>query len=1021
MSRVELVGRSEELRILSQMYERTLNGSSEVCIVDGQSGVGKTAMINAGLRDYIARGNSKGLFAHGKFEQQLGLPHAAIVSCFADLVDLISQHHNVNEIRESIRLALGSEIKILLRLVNNLRFLFDEVGDSYDDDQHSLVVLPQALNHLKLLCRLFIAAIARAAHPVVLYFDDIQWADRGSRDVIEALIGDTVTSNIIIVVCFREECTQLGDAKESHEPDEKAYKRTTLQEACGLPQTHIHVDCLQGDDVNTLISDLLRCQKNETISLSDVIQKKTLGNVHHVLQFIESLQSRGMLKHCPQRDTWDWSIKNILADTNVSENVLSLITRRLQQMGLMELDHLRSAAFLGYSFNSEFIVELIAADKGSDSSIATIHTIRTEVLQSLRLAVKEMLVEETDGENMYVFTHDTVHQALYESLDNQLETMKVHLKIGRTLLDRLLREQSEDYALFLMATDHLNKGKDMITDPVERVALATLNLQAAKVSALRSTYHTEFLDHAVSLLAGVDRWEVHYDLYLDLVSTASEHSLSSGRHEKARSAATEVIHLARTPQDKGRAYNVLIHVLGSEGRFSEASTVARDALRAFEEPFPRKVAPYHAILELGRVCKTLKSMTDERLRTLPLMEDKRQQAILKILGTLSCYAFYSEEKWVLAYTSYRTVYLSLRDGITELTPQSFVLLGATFGRISGHRKATKFGRLGVNMLQRMNAPAAHAWTAVLFHTTINHWQRPLEESIEPLVRSYELGAKAGDHYFSLSAGIGSVAMAFYCGQPLVHLEEDLRFLAKRAVEMNRGQVVAVVRTLLQLLQNLLGRSDNPLILSGDTMNEEDMIADNLATRNQLGARYLNFARLILFVHMANWVACAGLIQQVLKNEKSSPLEMNWISSFYCGVASFELAKRTRRRRYRTIGRTIVKRMAAWVDAGVVNCEPLLLILKAEEMATLARAPPSKVLEAYDEAIASCRVHNVPHYEALSNERAADSLIADWQYSDARGYAKEAYSLHETWQCDAKLQSLSTKYLRFGCGDDRTNH
>jgi predicted ATPase len=352
----------------------------------------------------------------------------------------------------------------------------------------------------------------------------------------------------------------------------------------------------------------------------------------------------------------------------------------------------------------------------------------------------------------------------------------------------------------------------------------------------------------------VDRWQLHYDLYLDLVSTSSEHNLSRGGHERARSAATEVMQNARTSQDKVRAYNVFIHVLGREGLLSEASKVARNALRAFGESFPRRVTRWHTILELARVCKTLKSLTDEDLRALPIIEDKKQQAVLNILGTLACYAFYSEEKWTVAYVSYRTAHLSLRYGISEQTPQSFVVLGATFGRISGHKKATKFGRLGVNMLQRIYSPAAHARTAVIFHSTINHWQRPLEESIEPLVRSYELGDNGGDRYFSLSAGIGSVSISFYCGQPLVDLEEDLCFLAKRAEELNRGPIITVVRTLLQLLQNLLGRSDDPLILSSDTM------AENVTTKNQFGAWYLNFARLILFVHLANWEPCSGLIQ-----------------------------------------------------------------------------------------------------------------------------------------------------------------
>lgn len=155
--------------------------------------------------------------------------------------------------------------------------------------------------------RWFIRAIATAAH---LYFDDIQWADHDSRDLIEAMIGDLSTSNILIVVCFREDHALLADFKDSREAadDENTYKRIAFQEACALPQTHIHVDCLEGDDVNGMVSDLLKCNKDETKALSNVIQKKTFGNVFYIIQFIDSLQSRGLLKHCIQRDTWEWNV-----------------------------------------------------------------------------------------------------------------------------------------------------------------------------------------------------------------------------------------------------------------------------------------------------------------------------------------------------------------------------------------------------------------------------------------------------------------------------------------------------------------------------------------------------------------------------------------------------------------------------------------------------------------------------------------------------------------------------------------
>lgn len=101
-------------------------------------------------------------------------------------------------------------------------------------------------------------------------------------------------------------------------------------------------------------------------------------------------------------------------------------------------------------------MELIAVDmgltwEGSDSDIAVLSTARKEVLHSISLAVKKTLVEKT-GESTYVFTNDTVHQAFYESLGKQPEATKLHLKIGKFLWDRLLRQQTEDYDLFLTAT-----------------------------------------------------------------------------------------------------------------------------------------------------------------------------------------------------------------------------------------------------------------------------------------------------------------------------------------------------------------------------------------------------------------------------------------------------------------------------------------------------------------------------------------------------------------------------------------
>lgn len=397
-----LIGRAEELHILSELHSRALNGSSKVCIVYGPSGVGKTALVQAGLRDYMASEDLKGFFAGGKFEPKPGLAYASIVSCFTDLVDLVMQHECVDEIKASIDAALGSEACVLQRLVSNLRFLLDIAEDFPAIDKQSIYFQSQSLNHLKLLCKLFISSVATPVHPVILFFDDAQWADKNSRGLIEALITDPASNNVIVVVAFREEEGEPHElqldvpASES----ENGYSRKAICQSPLWPLTEIRVGCLGVDKVNEVVAGLLKRTALETHGLSNAIQTKTSGNVHHVVHYLGSLESRELLIYSPQKRQWSWRIDDILMDANGEESILALISRRLQEMNEQEIECLRLAAFIGFKFDAELLAQLMLVDGDTctgdlNADMLNLTAARKRVKSTLKLATKKSLVEQS--------------------------------------------------------------------------------------------------------------------------------------------------------------------------------------------------------------------------------------------------------------------------------------------------------------------------------------------------------------------------------------------------------------------------------------------------------------------------------------------------------------------------------------------------------------------------------------------------------------------------------------------------
>ena len=193
-----MYGREPEVAALLSAFDRCADGARLLVLVGGYSGTGKTSLVHEVHKPITAR---RGYFSSGKFDQfQRATPYFAFVEAFKDLVDalLTEREERLHALRDELRAALGAEGRVITNVLPNLEHIIGpqppipEVGGT------------EALNRFNYLFRKFVRALGTAAHPVVIFIDDLQWADSASLNLLHVLMTDPDCGHFMLVCAYRD-------------------------------------------------------------------------------------------------------------------------------------------------------------------------------------------------------------------------------------------------------------------------------------------------------------------------------------------------------------------------------------------------------------------------------------------------------------------------------------------------------------------------------------------------------------------------------------------------------------------------------------------------------------------------------------------------------------------------------------------------------------------------------------------------------------------------------------------------
>ena len=398
----KLYGRKEELEELMDLYRKAARGESQTALIAGYSGIGKSTLASELARE-VSKKN--GQVVSGKFDPfRRGTPYSALLEAFESLIrDILTENERiVAEWRKKFISVLGENGNVIAELIPQMAHILGWHGKAEK--------LPpdQASNRFLFAFQRFMQIFATPERPLFIFLDDLQWADRSTLDWFERM---RETKHVLLVGAYR-------DNEISDPPPGGAAKRITLPP-------------LSLEDINTMVSDMLRTVAEVTAPLSAVVRDKAGGNPFFAIEFLHTLHREKVLLFNYEEGRWEWDLKTVKRMQS-TENVVEMMAQRIQRLPPSTRQILEIASCAGNLFDLDI---LRAVCRKSPERVTTLllDCVSEGLVIPLEGSYKHLLMQENgrpiQGKALFKFVHDRVRQAAYELLAEN-KKKRTHLKIA---------------------------------------------------------------------------------------------------------------------------------------------------------------------------------------------------------------------------------------------------------------------------------------------------------------------------------------------------------------------------------------------------------------------------------------------------------------------------------------------------------------------------------------------------------------------------------------------------------------
>ncbi|KAL7484100.1 hypothetical protein ACHAW6_009743 [Cyclotella cf. meneghiniana] len=884
-------------------------------------------------------------------------------------------------LRWRIHDAIGSGNSLLMDAIPNLRRLMAaETSTTQTSSKGSTLRIGRSHTMLRsshrlkfMLCKL-IGAIACKAYPLILFLDDLQWADEITLDVMRMMFTDPDVSHFLFLGAYRDNEVGL---------DHSLTEKLKQMKECGTNFVTVNIGPMEKEFVNTLVSETLCLPPSLCRPLSNVIHTKTGGIILFILRFLKSLNDEGLLWFSLSARRWEFDLLKIRVK-EISSDVVHHMTLNMTRLCKNMQMGLKTAACLGANFDTE-ILQKVKKDDDFDMDAF------------LEKCVEDGYLMRIDGSNQVAWAHDQIHQAAYELIPIAKREL-FHLLLGSRLLMKSSSSELSD--MLFGVVDNMNRGAKLLENDEQKHELAFLNLRAGERALSYSAFHTasRYLITGLSLLKH-DSWEKHYSLTLRLYDAAVEALYVTGDFSRLTSLVEKPLKCAVCFDDKLNIYNYLVRSFAALGQMEEGIATCFQVLAQLGEVITSTIAPEMVHTETVRIKTMIQGMSDDRLLSLPVITDTHKLAAMHFLNHLLYQAYFVKPE-LSPIIAFRMIDISIEFGVCNITPFAFGVYGAFLvSVISDNEGGYRMGRVAMELMKKMNAIEIIPRLSIIIYSMINIWKEPFQASLTKHLEAFNIGAHRGDMEFAISCLFHYVNTSIYgCGENFVGLIKYIQAYSKRALQCQQHVVGSYLITTHQQAFDFMGVEENAYSLYFVGMTE-DSCFDTACRNNQFSiCRYICQKR----KHVAFWTGDMDVSVEMYELSKRFPLGSNakilsdLVSTFIDGLVAFYFARKHRsdEAKWRAIGEDVMATLEKWEEGSTWNFRNKRFLLEAEF--NFLKGDHRMTMHCYTESIKAARAHRFYHEEGLAYEKAATYLLHVNDHNGALDFFMNAKKCYEAW-------------------------
>ena len=994
----KLYGREQESAQLGAVFERvSQEGRSELLLVVGYSGVGKSSLVNEMHRPLVRQ---RGYYGVGKYDQLQNAPYGAWVQAFAGLTQqlLSESEERLSEWRQRLQEALGANGRVVTELVPQLELILGP--------QPPVPALGpnETQSRFNLVFQQLVSVFASREHPLILCLDDLQWADAASMVLLQRILSDPSIRHVLVIGAYRDNEVRAGHALLAT-LDELRKQSAAVTELLLRP--------LALEDVRQLLADTFnRPVDAEVEALAQLVFQKTQGNPFFLSQFVLSLNARGLITFDPGQGRWRWELAQLRGEA-ITDNVAILMAERIASLPQATQEALKRAACIGNRF-SLATISVISERSPGEMADALWEAVRLGLLLPIGNAYKYVLglapedAPASYSEVRYEFLHDRVQEAAY-SLMSEEARKQLHLRIGRLLLDNTPEAQRE--AMIFDLVNQLNRAVELLERREEREELARFNLLAgsrAKASSAHSAA-LEYLRMGTTLLSE-DSWDRQHGLALALHRHLSECCFLVGQSEEAERGFQLVLQRARSPEQKHDIYHLMLELYVSRGQYQQMLRPTLEGLRVLEIEVPEAPeAMAAAAREQERLKANLAGRPIDSLVELPEAREPLERARILFFSQVLSYAG-TVHPQLFSLLAPMAMNRAVEKGHAPGSATTYVMYAMNVGIATGdYARAHEYGRLALALVEKLGGPGELALVQFLFAAFPNPWCRPTETSVRMLEQSFQ-GCVANG-MLQVWAPYASMQLGILAQLGKEELETQLGRL-QRHVEfyLRSGEQLLWAIYQVRVSQNCILR-----LMHGDQAVDDPAWHPEAALLEKMDNPNMG-----VIAHAA-WMRVAFLLEDHERALNSMLLVESRIHQafgmtlqvefqLYQGLLMAALhpkATTEEKARYEQVIAANIEKLRGYSGLCAENFQHKYLLLAAERARLSGQDAEAMAL--YDQAIEASVAAELCQDEALAHELAARFYLARGSKRVARTYLEGARHAYARWGARAKIAALDRRY------------